>query len=80
MQQNPAEVDLTIEDLQGMVGRMSSVQLMNRLQKFAAKTHGSRQYWHAYYQELKAFLQQRGSPTFFFTLISADNYSPQLHL
>ena len=58
MQQNPAEVDLTIEDLQGMVGRMSSVQPMNCLQRFAAKTYGSRQYWHACYQELKALLQQ----------------------
>ena len=42
------------------------------------KTHGSRQYWHARYQELKVLLQQKGS-SFFFTLSSADNYWPQLH-
>ena len=52
---------------------------MNRLQRYATKLHGSRQYWHARYQELKALLQQKGNPTFFFTLSSADNYWAQLH-
>ena len=58
---------------------MDSVQLMNRLQRYAAKVQGSKQYWFSHYQELKALLQQKGAATFFWTVSSADNYWPQLH-
>ena len=77
MQQNSVDTNLTIEELRAMVGRMSSTQLMNRLQQYAAKTQGSKRF--ARYQDLRALLQQKGSPTFFFTVSSADNYWPQLH-
>ena len=73
------DANLTIEELQAMVGRMDSLQLMNRLQRYAAKVQGSKQYWFSCYQELKALLQQKGSATLFWTVSSADNYWPQLH-
>ena len=79
LKQNTSDGNLTIEELRAMVGQMSSIQLMNRLQRYAAKTAGTRQYWYSRYQDLKALLQQKGSPTFFFTFSSADTYWPQLH-
>lgn len=79
MQQNSSDSNLTIEELRTMVGTMNSVQLMKRLNRYAAKTQGSRQYWYARYLDLKALLEQKGSPTFFFTFSSADNYWPELH-
>ena len=79
LQQHSVDANLTIEELQAMVGRMDSLQLMNRLQRYAAKVQGSKQYWFSRYQELKALLQQKGSATFFWTVSSADNYWPQLH-
>lgn len=39
---------------------MSSIQLMNRLQRYATRIPGSRQYWWARYQDLKALLEQKG--------------------
>ena len=79
LQQNPSDARLTVEQLQEMVGTMNSMQLMNRLQRYAAKIQGSKQYWYARYQELKTLLEQKGSPTFFWTVSSADNYWPELH-
>ncbi len=79
MQQNTSDANLTIDELKTMVGGMSSVQLMKRLNRYAAKTQGSRQYWYSRHQDLKALLEQKGSPTFFFTFSSADNYWPELH-
>ena len=70
IQHNPGDAELTIEELREMVGTMSSVQLMNKLQHYAAKVQGSRQYWHTRYQELKSLLEQKGSPTLFWTLSS----------
>ena len=79
LQHHSEDANLSIEQLQAMVGRMDSVQLINLLQRYAAKGHGSKQYWFSHYQELKALLQQKGAATFFWTVSSADNYWPQLH-
>ena len=73
IQQHPCDASLTVQD---MVGAMDSVQLMNRLQRYATKLLGSKQYWYTRYQELKALLEQKGAATFF---TSADNYWPELH-
>ena len=79
IQQHPCDASLTVEQLQDMVGTMDSVQLMNRLQRYATKVLGSRQYWYSRYQELIALLEQKGPATFFWTVSSADNYWPELH-
>ena len=79
IKQHPCDASLSIEQLQEMVGTMSSIQLMNRLQRYATKVLGSKQYWYTRYQELKALLEQKGSATFFWTVSSADNYWPELH-
>ena len=64
--QNPQDAILTTEELREMVQQMSAQQLMNRLQRYVAKIQGTRQYWHQRYQELKALINQKGAPTFFF--------------
>ena len=74
IKQHPCDAGLTVEQLQEMIGTMNSTQLMNRLQRYATKLLGSRQYWYTRYQELKALLEQKGAATFFWTVSSADNY------
>ena len=62
-----------------MVDTPQSQQLMNRLQRYASKIQGSSQYWYQRYQELQSLLEQKGPPTFFWTVSSADNHWPDLH-
>ena len=58
---------------------MSSVELMERIHRYAATVQGTRQYWYQRYQELRALVDQKGAPTFLWTLRSADNCLPELH-
>ena len=62
LKQNPTDAHLTIEQLRDMVGRFDSTNLITRIQ--LSKLQGSKQYWHARYEDLKALFQQKGSPTF----------------
>ena len=62
-----------------MVNSLNSENLMKRLQRYAAKVQGSNQYWFQRYQELRAHFNQKGPPTFFWTVILADTYWPELH-
>jgi len=62
-----------------MVGRLSADNLMKRLQQYGAKVLGSRPYWYQHYSERNALIEQKGAPTFFWTVSSADNYWPELH-
>ena len=78
MQQNPGDANLTVEELKEMVGNLDGKELMNRLQRYASKVQGSRQYWYQRYQELLALMEQKGAPTFFWTVSAADNYWPDL--
>ena len=79
LHQHPTDANLTVEDLHDMVGRVDSEVMMKRLQRYAAKVQGSSQFWYQKYQELRALLKRKGSPTFFCTLSSADPYWPELH-
>lgn len=76
---NPGDANLTIEELQAMVGSLSSELLMKRMERHAAKILGSNQYRFQRHQELHALLDQKGPPTFFWTVSSADMYWPELH-
>lgn len=79
LHQYPADAQLTTENLRDMVGHLSAEQLMQRLQRYAAKIQGSNQYWYQRYSELRALIEHKGPPTFFWTVSSADNYWPELH-
>ena len=76
---HPADANLTTEDLRDMVGRLSFEQLMSRLQRYAAKVQGSHPYWFQRYCELRTLIEQKGPPTFFWKVSSADNHWPELH-
>lgn len=79
LHQHPAEANLTTEDLRDMIGHLSAQQLMQQLQCYSAKVQGSSQYWYKQYNELHTLIEQKGPPTFFWTVSSAENYRPELH-
>ena len=79
IQQHPHDAHLTVEQLRAMVGTLSTDQLMKRVHRYAAKVSGTDQYWFQRYLELKSLLEQKGIPTCFWTVSSADTYWPQLH-
>lgn len=56
LSQNTTDANLTTEELRNMVHTMDAVTLMKRLQKYAAKLPGTKQYWFARYQELKTHI------------------------
>ena len=76
---NPGDANLTVDELRAMVGNLSSEYLMKRLQRYAANVQGSNQYWFQRHQKIRALLNQKGPPTFFWTVSSADTYWPELH-
>lgn len=79
LQQHPTDAELTVEDLQDMIARGVDAQhLMNRLQRYAAKIQGSNQFWYQKHQELRALFDQKGPPTLFWTVSSADIHWPAL--
>ena len=69
---NPGDANLTVEELRAMVGNLSSEHLIKQLQQYAAKVQGSNQFWFQRQQELRALLDQKRPPTFFWTVSSAD--------
>lgn len=79
LQRTPADANLTVEQLCDMVQNMNTNQLMNRIQRYAAKVQETNQYWFQCLQELRALFDQKGPPTFFWTLSAADNHWPELH-
>lgn len=79
LKQHPADANLTVEDLKSMVGSMPAAQLMQCLQRYAAKVQGTSSYWFQRYLELRSLLDEKGPPTFFWTVSSADNYWPEMH-
>ena len=62
-----------------MIGQMNATLLMNRVQRYVSKVQGTDQYWYQRRQELQALMEQKGAPTFFWTVSAADNYWPDLH-
>ena len=79
LQHHPGDARLSIDELRRMVDTCQADQLMRRLQRYASKVQGSSQYWYQRHQELQALLEQKGPPTFFWTVSSADTYWPEMH-
>lgn len=63
-----------------MVGHLSAEHLMQRVQRYAAKVHGSHPYRFQRYNELRTLIEQKGPPTFFWTVSSADTFWPEDHV
>lgn len=68
LKHHPADANLTVEDLKSMVGTMPAAQLMQHLQRYAAKVQGSSSYWFQRYLELRALIDKKGPSTFFWTV------------
>lgn len=79
LHQNPADANLSYDDLSDMVGHLNAEHLMHCLQCYAAKIHGSHLYWFQRYSELQALIEQKGPATFFWAVSSADTFWPELH-
>ena len=80
LKQHPNDAALTLQQLRNMVDKSTSEQLMSRLHKYASKVQGTKQYWYQRSLELKALIQTKGAPTFFWTVSAADTYWPELHI
>ena len=80
LKQHPSDAALTLQQLRNMVDKSTSEQLMSRLHKYVSKVQGTKQYWYQRSLELKALIQTKGPPTFFFTVSAADTYWPELHI
>ena len=79
LKQHPKDAALTLDELRNMVDKSSSEQLMSRLHKYVSKVQGTKQYWYQRSLELKALIQTKCPPTFFFTVTAADTYWLELH-
>jgi len=76
--QNPEDGQLTLEDLQSMVGNEAE-QFSNRVLRFASSLRGTRQYWMQQRTRLISMVDTLGMPTIFFTHSAADLHWPDLH-
>ena len=79
LKQHPNDATLTLQQLKNMIGQPNSEQLMSRLHEYISKVQGTKHYWYQRSLELKALIQTKGPPTFFWTVSAADTYWPELH-
>ena len=79
MKQHPNDATLTLDQLKRMVNRADSEQLMSRFSRYISNVQGTKQYWYQRSLELRALIERKGAPTFFWTVSSADTYWPELH-
>ena len=78
VRQNPEDGQLTLEDLQSMVGNEAE-QFSNRVLRFASSLRGTKQYWMQHRTRLISMVDTLGMPTIFFTHSAADLHWPELH-
>jgi hypothetical protein len=79
MKQHPKDATLTLDQLKRMVSHADSEQLMSRFSRYISNVQGTKQYWYQRSLELRALIESKGTPTFFWTVSAADTYWPQLH-
>ncbi|CAM9499968.1 unnamed protein product [Ectocarpus sp. 12 AP-2014] len=76
LKQNPGDAAMTMEHMRILFrsGSPLAQQLTQRMCRYGANITGSRPYWYAKQQELKAIFATRGCATLFFTLSAADTH------
>ena len=79
IKQNPGEAALTIEELHSMLTTGNHSQIMTKLMHYAKNVTGTNAYWNQVKQQLRATINQVGSPTIFWTLSCADFHWPEFH-
>ena len=79
MKQYSNDAALTLEQLKVMVNRADSELLISRFSRYISNVQGTKQYWYQRSLELRALIESKGTPTFFWTVSAADTYWPELH-
>ena len=74
LRQHPADANMTLEQLSAMVNSKSAKQMVYRLQCVKSQ-QGTNQYWYQRLQEVLTLVEQKGCPTFFFTVSAAESYT-----
>ena len=77
VRQHPHDAQLSVEELQDMVGREGEV-FSNRVLHYATSLRGTRHYWFKQRSRLIAMVDTLGLPTVFFTHSAADLQWPEL--
>ncbi|XP_066915890.1 uncharacterized protein [Clytia hemisphaerica] len=79
LKQNPGEANLTIDELQEMIRAGTYSSVMKKLLRYAKNITGTNAYWSQAKEQLKATINQVGSPTIFWTLSCAEFHWPEYH-
>lgn len=73
LRQNPADANLTIEEIQELISNnRENNPVIRRIQRYMANIPGSPSYWHNVSSQLKAIIDCKGPPHVFFTFSFAD--------
>ena len=79
IKKNFGERLMTVDELRHMLASENHSQIMNKLMYYAKNISGTNSYWYQVKEQLKATLQQVGSPTIFWTLSCAEFHWPEFH-
>ena len=79
IKQNYGESLPSIDELREMLHTNNYSSLMKKIQYYAKNISGSNSYWYQVKEQLKATLQQFGTPTIFWTLSCAELHWPEFH-
>ena len=79
IKQNYGESLPSVDELHEMLHTNSYSSLMKKIQYYAKNISGSNSYWYQVKEQLKATLQQFGTPTIFWTLSCAELHWPEFH-
>lgn len=72
IKQNPNDANLTVDELIDLTRNGSNTEIIKRLQLYMANIPGTPSYWHNVNNQLKAIMESKGLPHFFYTLSFAD--------
>ena len=79
VKQNPGDLAYTIDELKEMIENNSVNSVMKKLTYYAKNVAGTNSYWHEAKENLKAIINQMGTPTIFWTLSCAEFHWPEYH-
>ena len=79
IKQNFGEKLMSIEELKDMLQNNSYSQMISKIQYYAKQISGTNLHWYQVKEQLKATLNQVGSPSIFWTLLCAEFQWPEFH-
>ena len=79
IKQNFGEKLMSIEELKDMLQNNSYSQMISKIQYYAKQISGTNLHWYQVEEQLKATLNQVGSPSIFWNLLCAEFHWPEFH-